>query len=140
MVEVTKNGGESPERLCLCCGAPSESRSIPACWEHWSSLPEDLRSTIVVSQGRGQLKIYADSLFEAVKLWRGSGAWRSKYQKATPSISQPSAAPSAEESHKSQIEHRVISLLEHRQKSAGRIAGRSGAAATLSDRAAKSRP
>lgn len=142
MVEVTKDGGETPKRLCLCCGALSASRSIPACWGHWNALPEDLRSVIVVSQGRGQLKIYADSLFEAVKLWRGSGAWRSKYQKAAPwagqatvAVAVESAVPAAVES---QDEHRVISLLEHRQKSTARIAGRSGTVAP-NERAAKSR-
>ena len=137
MVEVTKDGGDSPKRPCLCCGAPSASRSIPACWDHWSALPEDLRSTIVVSQGRGQLKIYADSLFEAVKLWRGSGVWRSKYRKAAPTIISRGVAAAAESSDS---EHRVISLLEHRLKSAERMAGRSGSAAVPGERSVKSRP
>ena len=97
-------------------------------------MPEDLRSAIVVSQGRGQLKIYADSLFEAVKLWRGSGAWCSKYRKPTPPAERV-AVPVALES---EDQHRVISLLEHRQKSAGRMVGRSGAVAP-NERATKSR-
>jgi hypothetical protein len=95
-----------------------------------------LRSAIVVSQGRGQLKVYGDSLMEAVRVWRRRGAWRSKYQKAAAPVSAVAVANTAE----SQGEHRVISLLEHRLKSAGRAPGLPGSAAALSERAAKSRP
>jgi hypothetical protein len=98
-------------------------------------LSEDLRSSIVVSQGRGRLNVYADSLFEAVKVWRLSGAWRSKYKKAAAPVGAVAVPNPAE----TQIQHRVISLLEHRQKSAGRVAGRSDSAAALGERAAKSR-
>lgn len=52
--------------------------SIPACWDHWTLLSEDVRSSIVASYGRGQLTRYAESLLEAVKLWRQAGSWRSK--------------------------------------------------------------
>jgi hypothetical protein len=135
MVDAGQGGEETPKRLCLCCGAPSALQSVPACWDHWSALPEDLRSTIVVSRGRGLLNDYADSLLEAVRLWRASGAWRSKYSKDAAPISRPSAAAPPEES---QSEHQVISLDEHRLKSAGRIAGRSGSANTPAARSAKS--
>jgi hypothetical protein len=136
MVEARRGGNEPPRRICLCCGAATASRSIPACWDHWNALPEDLRSSIVVSQGRGQLKVYADSLFDAVRLWRHSGAWRSKYQKAAAPVRAAAVANTAE----FQSEHRVISLLEHRLKSAGRAPSLPGSAAALSERAAKSRP
>jgi hypothetical protein len=135
MVDAVQGGEETPKRLCLCCGAPSALRSISACWDHWSALPEDLRSTIVVSRGRGRLNVYADSLLEAVRLWRASGAWRSKYNKDAAPISYPSAAASPKES---QSEHRVISLDQHRQKSAGRALGRSGSANPPAARSAKS--
>jgi hypothetical protein len=95
-----------------------------------------LRSAIVVSQGRGQLKIYADSLFEAVKLWRGSGAWHSKYHKAAAPVAASEAAAPPQEP---QSEHRVISLFEHRLKSTGRTPGRAGSATTVGARSAKSR-
>jgi hypothetical protein len=134
MVEVSQGGEETPRRLCLCCGAPTASRSIPACWDHWSVLPEDLRSTIIVSHGRGQLKVYADSLFLAVRVWRLSGAWRSKYPKAAAPMSLAGAANAPE----SRSQHRIISLDEHRQKSAARAAGRSGSAAPFAARPVKS--
>jgi hypothetical protein len=41
-------------------------------------LPDGLRSSIVTSYGRGELTRYAESLLDAVKLWRQAGAWRSK--------------------------------------------------------------
>lgn len=65
-------------RRCVCCESPTASRSIPACWEHWNLLPEDLRSVIVKFAGRGDIKQYADCLLEAVAHWRQVGAWRSK--------------------------------------------------------------
>jgi hypothetical protein len=66
-----------PGRLCLCCGIAAATPSIPACWDHWSLLPEGLRSSIVASYGRGELTRYAESLLEAIKLWREAKAWRS---------------------------------------------------------------
>jgi hypothetical protein len=41
-------------------------------------LPDGLRSLIVTSYGRSELTRYAESLLEAIKLWRQAGAWRSK--------------------------------------------------------------
>jgi hypothetical protein len=70
-------------RRCACCGVPTATRSIPACWEHWNVLPEDLRSSIVKSHGRGQIKQYKDTLLEAVMLWRQTGVWRN-WRRETP--------------------------------------------------------
>jgi hypothetical protein len=69
---------DSSPRLCLCCGISTAARSIPACWEHWNVLPESLRSSLVTSYGQAQIKLYGDYLIEAVRIWRLSGAWRSK--------------------------------------------------------------
>ncbi len=57
---------------------PVATPSIPACWEHWTLLPEGLRSSIVTSYGRGELTRYAEGLLDAVTLWRQAGAWRSR--------------------------------------------------------------
>jgi hypothetical protein len=63
-------------RLCLCCGAATETPSIPACWTHWQILPEDLRSSIVKTSARLQLTAYAQAATEAITIWREAGAWR----------------------------------------------------------------
>ena len=65
-------------RLCLCCGTASETPAIPACWDHWQLLPEELRSSIVKSSARVQLTLYAKAITEAVAAWREAGAWRPK--------------------------------------------------------------
>src|SRR5690348_6586153 len=65
-------------RLCLCCGTASETPAIPACWDHWQLLPEELRSSIVKSSARVQLTLYAKAITEAVAVWREAGAWRPK--------------------------------------------------------------
>jgi hypothetical protein len=56
----------------------TETPSIPACWEHWLLLPEDLRSSIVKSYGRGQIAHYTNNVLQAVMVWRLTGAWRNK--------------------------------------------------------------
>lgn len=71
----------SRARPCICCGEMRASPSIPACWDHWIALPEDLRSELVVSVGRGQIGRYGDCLMEAVRFWRQTGLWRSRYVK-----------------------------------------------------------
>ncbi len=109
-------------RLCLCCGASAATRSVPACWDHWTLLPEGLRSSIVTSYGRGQLSRYAESLLEAVKLWRQAGAWRSKRGETAPQTVEsdtPAFLPSREERN-------VISFVERRPMIAARR--RSGSA------------
>jgi hypothetical protein len=83
MVESASGPEGSPPRLCLCCGEQTATRSIPACWDHWIALPEDLRSAIVISYGRGQLNRYGESLAEAVRFWRHTGLWRPKYVRAS---------------------------------------------------------
>lgn len=99
-------------RPCLCCGIPSASRSIPACWDHWNVLPEDLRSFIVISYGRGRTKAYGDGLMEAGRLWRLTGHWRVRAAKT----SAAAARPATESASRPQSENRVISLVERRQK------------------------
>jgi hypothetical protein len=46
-------------------------------------LPDGLRSSIVASYGRGELTRYAESLLEAVKLWREAGAWQPRREAIT---------------------------------------------------------
>src|SRR6185437_16063648 len=77
------DSGASPRR-CLCCGAATATRSIPACWEHWTLLPEDLRSSLVVTSSLGQLTQYADGLDRAVRLWREAGVWRPPHRVSFP--------------------------------------------------------
>lgn len=81
MVGVASNPKDGRSRLCLCCGEPTATRSIPACWDHWIALPEDLQSAIVISTGRGEIGRYGDCLMEAVRIWRQTGLWRSRYVK-----------------------------------------------------------
>src|SRR6185312_17486960 len=72
----TQADSQPSPRRCLCCGSVTATRSIPACWEHWTLLPEDLRSSIVTTYSRGQLMQYADRLDSAVRLWREARVWR----------------------------------------------------------------
>lgn len=84
---------------------------MPACWEHWNVLPEDLRSFIVISYGRGRTKAYGEGLMEAVRLWRLTGNWRLR----------TAPAPRAAETHaKPRSDRKVISLVALRQKIASR--------------------
>jgi hypothetical protein len=39
-------------------------------------LPEDLRSGILMSYGRGEVANYHRNLLSAVEIWRRSGVWR----------------------------------------------------------------
>jgi hypothetical protein len=68
----------------------SAARSIPACWAHWNLLPEDLRSLIVKSYGRGQITEYSESLLAAVKVWRQVGVWRKRGDETALPVVQPS--------------------------------------------------
>jgi hypothetical protein len=70
---------------------PTETRSIPACWEHWTLLSADLRSSLVQNYGRGLLTQYAESLLEAVRLWRQAGAWRHTRINTTAPVAKGSA-------------------------------------------------
>jgi hypothetical protein len=74
-------------------------------------LPGELRSSIVISYGRGELTAYAEHLLAAVKVWRLAGVWRAKDKKAA-----PCAAPVAKVEPVARVERRVISLLERRLK------------------------
>src|SRR6185437_1775602 len=85
---------QSPRvRLCLCCGTASETPAIPACWDHWQLLPEELRSSIIKSSARVELTLYAKAITEAVAVWREAGAWRPKGHappsRATPPLPLP---------------------------------------------------
>jgi hypothetical protein len=40
------------------------------CWPHWMVLPENLRSELLTSYGRGELTSYHRNLLRAVEVWR----------------------------------------------------------------------
>ena len=40
-------GCAGSNRKCVCCGAPTPTHSMCACWDHWIVLPEDLRSELL---------------------------------------------------------------------------------------------
>jgi len=131
MDQAKPGAGEAAARVCVCCGAASVSRSIPACWPHWELLPEDLRSAIVISYGRVELKVHAETLLKAIKVWRLAGAWRPRARKVVaPTFPSVPEIPATE--------RRVISLDERRRKSA-RPANSSLPADEAEDRAARSR-
>ena len=77
-------GGRSPGSIyadaavekCVCCGVPTPTQSMCACWPHWMVLPEDLRSELLTSYGRGELTSYHRNLLRAVEVWRNRGVWR----------------------------------------------------------------
>lgn len=100
-------------RPCICCGQPRATRSVPACWDHWNALPEDLRSALVISVGRGQIGRYGNCLMEAVRFWRQTGLWRSRYVRAK--APDPASAP--EESAGSRDDGKVVSFQLHRPRS-----------------------
>ena len=51
------------------------NQSMCACWGHWMALPEDLRSALLRSYGRGELANYRRNLLKAVEIWRQRGIW-----------------------------------------------------------------
>ena len=114
MLEANAEEEALPQRLCLCCGAPTATRSIPACWDHWSLLPDELRLPMVANYGRCELQAYAENLLQAVRIWRQAGAWplRSWRKAASPARSR---AMTDSELRSAQS---IISLLERRPKSA----------------------
>ena len=63
-------------RKCVCCGGPTPTPSLCACWDHWMVLPEDLRSELLRSYSRDELTNYHRALLEAVEVWRHAGVWR----------------------------------------------------------------
>src|ERR1700692_1323798 len=67
---------EAGGRKCVCCGAHTPSRTMCACWPHWMALPENLRSELLTSFGRGELTNYHRHLLRAVEIWRQRGVWR----------------------------------------------------------------
>lgn len=98
-------------RTCLCCGAPTAGHVMPACWPHWNLLPEDLRSAIVKSYGRGQVSLYGESLIAAVGIWRQIGAWVRKHNRGLWLAEPDPAAPASE----APVNGNVIRLFEIRQ-------------------------
>ena len=113
MVAVSSGARRTRVRECVCCGAATATPSIPACWDDWNLLPEDLRSSIVKNYGRRNIKEYGDDLLAAVAFWRQIGAWRSKLRKTIPSATAPRAPAVAIVSN----ERNVIALAERRRTS-----------------------
>jgi hypothetical protein len=67
----------------------------------------------VASYGRGELTRYAESLLEAVKVWREAGAWRSKHEAIAPKKSTKPAPLKAPSTALNSPEARnVISFIE----------------------------
>jgi hypothetical protein len=114
MVAESSGARRTRVRECVCCGAATATPSLPACWDDWSLLPEDLRSSIIKNYGRRQIKEYADDLLAAVAFWRQIGAWRSKLRKKAAAGITPStqAVPNVGE------ERNVIALAERRRSPA----------------------
>jgi len=113
MVAESSGARRTRVRECVCCGVPTATISIPACWDDWNLLPEDLRSSIVKNHGRGQINEYADDLLTAVAFWREIGAWRSKLRKKASSAPTQSVAAVSTASS----ERNVIALAERRRAS-----------------------
>ena len=111
MVAESSGARRTRVKECVCCGEPTATPSIPACWNDWNLLPEDLRSSIVKNYGRRQIKEYTDDLLTAVAFWRQIGAWRSKLRKKTPTVMAQSApaVPGGRE------QRNVIALAERRR-------------------------
>ena len=61
----TTPGGDLRE--CACCGAPTPTQSMCACWPHWMVLPEDLRSELLKSYGRDEFANYHRNILEAIE-------------------------------------------------------------------------
>lgn len=100
--------------------------SLPACWDDWNLLPEDLRSSIIKNYGRRQINEYADDLLAAVVFWRQVGAWRSKLRNRASSAA-PVVAPSVAAAPIESNERNVIALAERRRSSAAQTARHSDA-------------
>lgn len=113
MVAESSGAHRTRVRECVCCGADTATPSLPACWDDWNLLPEDLRSSIIKNYGRRKIKEYSDDLLAAVAFWRQVGAWRSKLRKKATSAIMPRAlaVPGASE------ERNVIALGERRRSS-----------------------
>lgn len=108
MVAVSSGARRTRVRECVCCGAATATPSLPACWDDWNLLPEDLRSSIVKNYGRRLINEYADDLLAAVAFWRQVGAWRSKLRKKV----SPAPAPSAPVDPIASGNRNVIALAE----------------------------
>ena len=61
---------------CVCCGILTPTRSMCACWPHWTALPEELRSDLLKSYGRGEIANYHRNLLLAIEVRRHCGVWR----------------------------------------------------------------
>ena len=111
MVAESSGARRTRVRECVCCGAATATPSLPACWDDWNLLPEDLRSSIVKNYGRRLINAYADDLLAAVTFWRQIGAWRSKLRKKV------SPAPSAPADPIASDSRNVIALAGRRRAS-----------------------
>ena len=67
---------EGSGRKCVCCGAPTPTHSLCACWDQWMVLPEDLRSELLRYFSRDEFANYHRALLKAVEVWRHAGVWR----------------------------------------------------------------
>jgi len=116
MVAESSGARRTRVRECVCCGAATATPSLPACWDDWNLLPEDLRASIIKNYGRRRINEYADDLLAAVAFWRQVGAWRSKLRKKTPSAP-AAAAPGTAAAPTESNERNVIALAERRRNS-----------------------
>ncbi len=116
MVAESTGARRTRVRECVCCGAATATPSLPACWDDWNLLPEDLRSSIVKNYGRRLINEYADDLLAAVAFWRQVGAWRSKLGRKVAPATAPAEA-SAPPAPIASNERNVIALAERRRSS-----------------------
>ena len=116
MVAESSGARRTRVRECVCCGAATATPSLPACWDDWNLLPEDLRSSIIKNYGRRQINEYADDLLAAVAFWRQVGAWRSKLGRKVASAA-AQTTPSAPTISTTSNERNVIALAERRRSS-----------------------
>jgi hypothetical protein len=65
---------EGSGRKCVCCGTPTPTLSMCACWDHWMILPENLGSDLLRAYGWDAK--YHRALLDAVRIWRHAGVWR----------------------------------------------------------------
>ncbi len=64
---------EGSGRKCACCGAPTPTHSMCACWDPWMALPEELHSDLLRSYSRDEFTNYHRALLKAVDVWRLRG-------------------------------------------------------------------
>ena len=63
-------------RGCVCCGTPTPTQSMCACWPHRTVLPEISAQTFLKSYGRDEFANYHRDILKAIETWRQLGVWR----------------------------------------------------------------